>query len=145
MDLEMLAKEFATAAFTMRFQLALGVKEFAEEVEKTAKEELGNYQPAYGPFNAWDSLAESTKEDRANQGYPEDEPLLRSGELRDSIEHEVMGLSAIIGTKSQIGFWQEVGTDKIPPRPFMGPAYVRKVDGFMEEIGASVMRSFKVE
>ncbi|TKI03580.1 hypothetical protein [Martelella alba] len=145
MDLEQLAREFATASMTINHQLELGVKKYAEDVEAAAKEELGVYQPAIGPFNAWDPLAESTMDDRVNQGYNANEPLLRSGELRDSIQHEVMGLSAIVGTKSQIGYWQEVGTDKIPPRPFIGPAYIRKIDTLLDEVGYCVMRSFRAE
>ncbi len=145
MDLEQLAREFTTASLTIGYQLELGVKKYAEEIEAAAKEELGVYQPATGPFNAWDPLADSTMNDRINQGYPADEPLLRSGELRDSIQHEVQGLAAIVGTKSPIGLWQEVGTDRIPPRPFIGPAYIRKIDGLLDEVGYCVMRSFKAE
>ncbi|WP_369606283.1 hypothetical protein [Serratia marcescens] len=143
MEFDELAKALASAAMTMEFQLSLGVKEFAREVEQEAKSELGVYQQAVGPFNAWDALADGTKADRARRGFPEDQPLLRSGELRDSIQHEVMGLAAIIGTKSEIGFWQEVGTSTIPPRPFIGPAYVKKVDFLGEEIGRCLMRGFR--
>lgn len=87
-------------------------------------------------------LAEATKIDRVRQGYSEDEPLLRSGELRDSIQSEVVGLAAIVGTKSETGLWQEIGTDRIPPRPFIGPAYLRKIDPLMEAIGQTISRSF---
>jgi hypothetical protein len=121
------------------------VKIIAEEIEAEAKSELGNYQPATGPFDAWDPLAESTKADRVRQGYSEDDPLERSGELRESIEHEVVGLAAIIGTKSKVGYWQEVGTPKMSPRSFMGPAYIRKLERLHEEIGRCIMRGFKAE
>ena len=51
-----------------------------------------------------------------------DTPLLVTGELYASIEHEVEGNEAVIGTKLEIGEYQEFGTKNIPPRPFMGPA-----------------------
>ena len=35
-------------------------------------------------------LAESTQAERVVQGYPANEPLLRTGELRDSIEHKLV-------------------------------------------------------
>ncbi len=103
----------------------LALEACAAEVEKTAKSEIGVYQPAVGDFPEWPDLAEATVEDRIAQGYSPDEPLLREGDLRDSIEHEVGILEAVIGSKSLIAMWQELGTEHIPPRPFLGPALVR--------------------
>lgn len=143
MDLEQLGRELSFASIKIASELELGFHIIVKDIEETAKEEIGVYQPAYGPFEAWAPLAESTKADRVSQGYTEDDPLLRSGELRDSIESEVVGLAAIVGTKSQIGFWQEVGTENIPPRPFIGSAYVRKIDPLMESIGRAISQGFK--
>ncbi|MBS0883326.1 hypothetical protein JK231_22290 [Pantoea sp. JGM49] len=144
MDLEQLGRELSFASTKIASELELGFHIIVKEIEETAKEEIGVYQPAYGPFEAWAPLAESTKADRVRQGYTEDDPLLRSGELLDSIESEIIGLAAIVGTKSQIGFWQEVGTENMPPRPFIGPAYVRKIDPLMESIGRAIARGLKV-
>ncbi len=138
MDLEQFARELSSASATIATGLEAGFRVIVKEIEETAKEEIGVYQPAYGPFDAWAPLAESTKVERVRRGYSEDEPLLRSGELRDSIQSEVMGLAAIVGTKSDIGLWQEVGTSHIPPRPFIGPAYVRKIDPLLEAIGEAI-------
>lgn len=143
MDLEQFASELSSASASIATGLEAGFRGIVKEIEETAKEEIGVYQPAYGPFDAWAPLAESTKSDRVRQGYSEDEPLLRSGELRDSIESEVVGLAAIVGTKSEIGLWQEVGTASIPPRPFIGPAYVRKIEPLMESVGMAISQSFK--
>lgn len=145
MDLEQFARELSSASASISTGLEAGFRVIVKEIEETAKEEIGVYQPAFGPFEAWAPLAESTKADRVRLGYSEDEPLLRSGELRDSIQSEVVGLAAIIGTKSEIGLWQEVGTDRIPPRPFIGPAYVRKIDPLLEAIGLTISRGFKIE
>jgi len=143
MDLEQFAREMSSASASISIGLESGFRVIVKEIEEAAKEEIGVYQPAYGPFDAWAPLAEVTKADRVRQGYSEDEPLLRSGRLRDSIQSEVMGLAAIVGTKSDIGLWQEVGTDRIPPRPFIGPAYVRKIDPLMEAIEAMISRGFE--
>jgi len=143
MDLEQFAREMSSASTSIATGLEAGFRVIVKEIEETAKEEIGVYQPVYGPFDAWAPLAESTKAERVRQGYSEDEPLLRSGELRDSIESEVVGLAAIVGTKSEIGFWQEVGTVSVPPRPFIGPAYVRKIDPLMDSIEIALGRSFK--
>jgi len=144
MDLDMFAREMSHASARIATELEVGFRVIVKEIEETAKEEIGVYQPAFGPFDAWSPLAEATKADRVRQGYSEDEPLLRSGSLRDSIQSEVMGLAAIVGTKSEIGLWQELGTNRIPPRPFIGPAYVRKIDPLMEVIGVVISGSFKV-
>lgn len=143
MDLKQFARELSSASANIAKELELGFHAIVTEIEETAKEEIGVYQPAVGPFEAWAPLAASTKAERVRLGYIEDEPLLRSGQLRDSIESEVVGLAAIIGTKSEIGLWQEVGTDHIPPRPFIGPAYVRKIDPLMDAIGLFITIGFK--
>ncbi|MDB6104040.1 MAG: hypothetical protein JWO52_4039 [Gammaproteobacteria bacterium] len=96
----------------------------AKMIQRDAQNKLGHYQDHAGPFNAWDELADSTKEDRVNKGFPENEPLLRTGQLRDSIEEVVRGSEAMVGSMDPIALWQECGTDDghIPPRPFLGPA-----------------------
>lgn len=142
MDLEQFARELSSASASIATGLEVSFRVIVKEIEETAKEEIGVYQPAYGLFDAWAPLAESTKADRVRQGFSEDEPLLRSGELRDSIESEVVGLAAIVGTKSEIGLWQEVGTQHISPRPFIGPAYVRKIDPLREAMGMVISGSF---
>lgn len=98
----------------------------ADFIKKDAQLQIGAYQDQIGPYKAWDQLADSTKADRRSQGFPENEPLLRTGELRDSIEVSREGGTAVIGSKSDIALWQECGTPDakypIPPRPFLGPA-----------------------
>ena len=56
-----------------------------ELVEIAAKAEIGQYQPAVGPFEAWSPLADGTEEDKAKHGYPLNAPLLRTGEMQNSI------------------------------------------------------------
>lgn len=100
-----------------------GLKKSAVVVEKAAKAELGTYQQAAGPFPAWAPLAEATQAERARLGFTPDDPLLRDGTLiRDSIKHEVAGHEAVIGSTEEVAAYQEFGTNRIPPRPFMGPA-----------------------
>lgn len=98
-------------------------EEGAKIIQKDAKHRLGEYQDYTGPFNAWAELADSTKDDRVAKGFPANEPLLRTGELRDSIEIECHGDEAVVGSASDIAMYQELGTDRgIPPRPFLGAA-----------------------
>lgn len=97
-------------------------------VEESAKAEIGFYQPAVGPFVKWEDLADSTEADKARHGYPMDAPLLRTGTLRDSISHQTDGHDVVVGSTSKLMVYHEFGTEKIPPRPVLGPAlYMHKV------------------
>jgi phage gpG-like protein len=97
-----------------------GLELVAKHVERKAVEKIGEYQDPVGPFSGWAPLAQATIDDRIAKGFTPDEPLLRTGDLRDSIQHEVVGLEAVIGSTLEIAKYQEYGT--IPPRPFVGPA-----------------------
>lgn len=107
----------------------------AKVVKKRAKAKLGEYQEAAGPFVGWAELAESTKADRVAQGFPEDEPLLRTGAMRDSIEHTVADGEAQVGSNSDIAVYQELGTERTPPRSFLGGAAAESVDTIIGIVG----------
>lgn len=99
-----------------------GLEKGAERIERAAKESIGTYQDAVGEFPAWAELAQATKDERVRLGYSENDPLLRRGDTRDSIESQIDGLDAVVGSESDILYWQEVGNEKLPPRPVLGPA-----------------------
>ena len=116
----------------------------AQAVEKEAKASVGNYQDQSGPFVAWAELADSTKTDRERQGFPENEPELRTGELRDSIEHTVIrsrlgDVEAEVGSNSDIMVFQELGTEKMPPRSILGGAAARTETEVVKIIGGGLM------
>ena len=116
---------------------AAAMDQGAKVIQDAARASLGHYQGGAGPFVSWAPLARRTNEDRSEQGYPEDEPLRRSGLLRDNIErcsdphearvgvpdrdvvHPYDNRTANIGT---IAVEQELGTATIPPRSFLGHA-----------------------
>lgn len=109
----------------------------AEKVLVTeAKAEFGVYQAGAGPFGAWPELAEATKEDRVAKGFTENDPLLRTGGLRDSIVSEKDATSVTVGSEDPVMAYQELGTAKIPPRPVLGIALFKHIDGLVESLGA---------
>src|SRR6267378_1952769 len=120
-DLTSFIAHFAVIERAVHKHAKHGLEKSAQLIEKTAKEEIGHYQPAVGPFPEWAPLADSTLAHHTSMGVG-DSPLLVTGELYASIEHKVQGDEAMIGTKMAIGAYQEFGTEHIPPRPFMGPA-----------------------
>ena len=107
--------------------IPVALKKSAVAVEDTAVEMFGEYQPAVGPFPAWAELTDYTKKDRVAQGFSENEPLYRTGELRDSVSHEIGLRDALVGSDSDIMVYHEFGTSRMPPRPVLGPALIRNL------------------
>jgi len=97
-------------------------------IQKTAKGMLGHEQPF------WPGLRPETIARKARGNTP----LLETGELRGSIEitapvHEGIGIvSGYVGSASKIALWQELGTDRIPPRPFIGLATIGREKEILE-------------
>jgi HK97 gp10 family phage protein len=109
-------------------------------IRDEARASLGHYQEAAGPFEAWAPLAEATMEDRARQGYPADEPELRDGTLRDSIEYRVDSPhQAEVGSNDPVAVYQEHGTAKMPPRSILGGAAVRSIPKVLHIVGSDAV------
>ncbi len=136
------ALEFAAVDMAIKEHMHKGLEEAAKKVEQTAKDEIGFYQSAIGPFPAWDELAESTEEQKAHHGYPSNAPLEATGEMRDSIKHECEGLEAIIGSDDEKLPWHEFGTDRMPPRPVLGSALERNKEFIVRIIGRYTVSAF---
>ncbi len=64
----------------------------------------------------WPALAPATIADETAKGFPAPKPLLRTGELRDSIEYTVGETEAAVGSNSDKAVWHELGTSRVPPR-----------------------------
>ncbi len=99
-------------------------------IEEEAKRVIGTYD--YG----WTPLAESTLARKAA-----DTPLLETGEMRDSIEHntDADGKEAHIGSNNDKAVWQELGTVTIPPRSFLMQAAIHKTDEVVKTIGGHIV------
>jgi HK97 gp10 family phage protein len=139
-DIDAFVEHLAAVAIAEQTAARRALNKSAKLVEKTAKDKIGEYQEQIGPFIAWPELAEATKADRARQGFPEDE-LLRTGEMRDSIGTAIStdGLEAQIGSNSDIAVYQELGTDHMPPRSFLGGAMVEKLPEIQEIMGCEIV------
>lgn len=118
-------------------------------VAKRAGYKLGEYQEQSGHFRRWVELSDLTKEDRVYQGYTENEPLLRSGEMAETLlevngragytTHKRPGYAEVrIGSPYEKAVWSELGAPHVPPRPFLGPALYES----MPEIRAIVGTTF---
>ena len=90
-------------------------------------------------------IAESTVADRTRRGYAPDAPLLRDGTLRDSITHDVDGDTVVVGSELDIAEYQELGTDKMPPRPFIGPAMMHEGEHAADVVAEEMMKLLEFE
>jgi hypothetical protein len=91
-------------------------------VQKRAKAAIGR------DHEMWPQLAAPTIADKKAHGFPTPKPLLRTGELRDSIEYTVNGNEGAVGSDSQIAVYQELGTSRIPPRSFLVSSAIASED-----------------
>jgi HK97 gp10 family phage protein len=112
-------------------------------VEKAAKDKIGDdEQAAAGPFASWAPLAQSTIEEKEYLGYVDhvsaNDSLLRTGELRDSIEHKIGHQEVHIGSDSPVAEYQELGTSKIPPRSFLGGAAFEQTPKIIKKLGVEM-------
>lgn len=91
-------------------------------VQKKAKAAIGREHELWAP------LADATIADKKSQGYPTPKPLLRTGELRDSIEYTVAGLEGAVGSDDPIAIFHELGTSRMPQRSFLVSSAISSED-----------------
>lgn len=107
--------------------------------EKEAKKIIGILQHGTSGYGYWPELADATKAEKERLGYGDAsndwQPLLRTGELRDSIGYTVQLHNVYIGSTSDIMIWQEMGTSRIPARPVLGLAMYREKIKMEKAIG----------
>jgi hypothetical protein len=131
-----MAEILEAAALTAKAELAVPTEELMAILESEAKNFIGHYQ------DGWEPLAPSTIKGKTDLGYaPPDNPLLREGDMRDSIKHRsaVTGEGAIgeIGSDEMVALWQEMGASRgIPPRSFLGLAMSRSQEPATAIFGA---------
>jgi phage gpG-like protein len=108
-------------------------------LEKDMVHQIGEYQGKVGPYPAWADLAESTEEEKARLGAPADAPLERFGDLMQSFQHERDGDEGIVGSTDKVMEYHEWGTDRMPPRPVVGPALERNRERIEALIGRATV------
>lgn len=110
-----------------------GLEKAAAHIEEQAKAVIGTYD-----YN-WPQLADATQDDRTRKGFTPNDPLLRTGELKESIQHKVVDHAhAAVGSDDDKAVWNELGTDKAPPRSFLGETGARHGKEAAHLIGEAV-------
>jgi hypothetical protein len=98
------------------------VEQACKIVQKKAKAAIGKEHEMEAP------LAESSIADKQQKGFPTPKPLLRTGELRDSIQYTVHGPEGAVGSDLDRAVWLEIGTSRMPPRSFLVSSAISSED-----------------
>jgi hypothetical protein len=126
-------KDFASVSDFVRF---LGTRRAAIKVEQNAGMKVAGDMLArsakdmIGHEGLWQPLADSTVEEKRRLGYAgqvsETDPLLRTGQVRDSIASTTGEAVIVLGATDPIAKLHEDGTMHMPARPVIGPTMFRE-------------------
>jgi len=91
------------------------------------------------------AMAETVRQalSQAPEAGEHDLPWLRSGTLRDSIGHDADDSEAVIGSADPVAVFQETGTERASPRPFLSPVAERDGEAAARTIGAAIAEMFR--
>jgi hypothetical protein len=131
-------KDFLTVLPTLEKQMHAAIQAelvaIAPQIVETAQTKIGVYQ------DGWPPLASSTQKDRENLGFSPDDPLLRSGDLRNSYNAIVTDHHITVGSSDTKAEYVEIGTATIPPRPVTLPSVYENLDELKEKLGQATVQ-----
>jgi hypothetical protein len=94
----------------------------------------------------WPPLSPRTIAEKGRLGFTgqvsSTDPLLRTGELRDSIKHVVEDVEVILGSDDPQAAYHEYGTEREPPRPFIATTMFREGHDAATLVWRHVMAAF---
>jgi hypothetical protein len=118
----------AELALFLRVSAARVKPHLKHETEKLVEQARDQAKVLIGQeYGGWPALAESTIVQKTRLGYVGNvsatDPLLRTGHMRASIEAKAEvsaeGATGVVGSNDKVAVYQEMGTSRIPPRPFL--------------------------
>jgi phage gpG-like protein len=65
-------------------------------------------------------------------------PWLRTGMLHESISHQANATEAVVGSSDPVALYQELGTHRIPPRPFLAPTAASLADELANDLADAI-------
>lgn len=137
-ELDEYAKFLEKSAKVADAELLIDGEALGEEQKKIAKEMIGRENPQ------WPELADTTIDEKSRLGFDTPAPLLRTGELRDSIDYSVepvaKGVAITLGSDDPVAAYQELGTATIPPRPFLSTAQLESVESASKIMGDTAVK-----
>ena len=161
-SLAALAKKFITMPAKFEACTARRLKIVGSKVREDAMKKFGTYQPAVGPYPAWEPLALSTVYEKGKAGATSDDPLIGhyptgkkntvwGSPLRMAVETYLEKTGAFIdmaiqiGTKDPLGKYHEYGTpdaqNHMPPRPWLRPAAFENEAFFVQQMNKATIET----
>lgn len=127
-------------ARTYRGYMSGLLDQIGQATAQRAIHSLGNYQSDIGPFVAWGPLQPSTLATKKRMGWGKfgraNTPLYATGALANSISYSVTSSNSVeVGTNEQKAVYLELGRSNMAPRPIFGPAALRTLPRFRNQIG----------
>lgn len=141
-DFGALALDLLTTGPAMALALHDGLERIGRRLEAEMHNKFGEYQTASGPFGEWAPLTAATENRKAALGQPADSPLVATGEMKNSTGYDVGLLELVVGVRDPKMVWHEFGTERIPPRPVVGPAVYENLDTIQRLVGAAALSGF---
>ena len=118
-----------------------GLNELRERLERLRPEEVMARALAEQAARMAARVREGLSEPPGAAGH--DEPWLRSGALRDSVGAEADGLQAVVGSSDPAAVPQELGTARMPTRPFLVPVAAGMGEEVARAVGAAVAAALR--
>ena len=120
------------------------LRKAATLIKDEAQALVGTEDPSWAP------LADVTVAEKERLGYvgkvSATDPLLRTGELRDSIQVRSVGPQrAVVASDDPVLAYQEFGTSRIPPRPVLGAVLFRSKEAICAVLGETAVRFLRGE
>lgn len=115
------AEQLRTDATRVRGELVRITRITAAHGAELAREMFGVRQLT------WEPLADSTTKQKERLGFggpPDYDPLLRTGEMRDSVQGRSSGTVGEVFSDDPKIIYSEFGTAREPPRPVLEPAVI---------------------
>ncbi len=94
------------------------------------------------PWAEWSPWTKDKHDTLDNAGI-ENGYLLVSGEMRDSLEYVASGDELVVGSNSDVMLWQELGTEKIPPRSVLGAVFERNLEWIKRSIARAYFAAWR--
>jgi HK97 gp10 family phage protein len=126
------ARHLGRVVVRMPIAKAKGLELAGKIVAERAKSKLGTYQAGWPPLKPETIARKATG----------DSPELETGAMRDTIATHASAERAVI-TVGGAALWQELGTSKMPPRPFMGPALRESAGEIAGVIGEEIAQNLR--
>ncbi len=118
-----------------------GLNELRERLERLRAEEVMARALAEQAARMAVRVRDGLSEPPGGGGH--DEPWLRSGALRDSVGAQADGLRAVVGSRDPAAVPQELGTARMPARPFLAPVAGSMGEEVARAVGAAVAAAIR--